>query len=54
MKLKKLIIDLEVEASGTITNASQRQNIHSKTLVLNERKKDRPHSSWAAGSSEEE
>ena len=53
MKLKKLIIDLEVEVSGIITNACQRQNIHSKTLVLNDREKDRPSLSQAVASSEE-
>jgi hypothetical protein len=42
MKLKKLIIDLEVEAGGTIINASQRQNTCSRTLVLNEGMKDHP------------
>jgi hypothetical protein len=54
MKRQKLIIDLEVESSCVITNANQQQITCSKMLVLNKGMKDRPHSSQAAGSSEEE
>jgi hypothetical protein len=54
MKHKKLIIIFEVEASGTITNASLWQNTHIKTLVLNKGVKDSPLSSQVAGSSKEE
>jgi hypothetical protein len=54
MKHKKLIIDLENEASGTITNPSQWQNTCSRMLLLNEGVKDRPHSLRAVGSSKEE
>jgi hypothetical protein len=52
MKCKKLMIDLEVEVGGIITNASQQQNTRSKTLMLNKGVKDR--SSWVAISSKEE
>jgi hypothetical protein len=54
MKSHKLIIDFEVEACGIITNASQRQNTCSRTLVLNEGMKDCPYSSRVGGSSKEE
>jgi hypothetical protein len=54
MKRQKLNIDLEVEASGIIMNASQQQNTCSKMLVLNKGMKNHPCSSQAAGSSEEE
>jgi hypothetical protein len=54
MKQKKLIIDLEVEVGGTITNASQQQNTCIKMLVSNKGMKDCPHLSHAAGDSKEE
>jgi hypothetical protein len=54
MKRKKLIIDLEFEASGIITNASQQQNTYNRMLVLKEGLKDCPHTSRVVGSSKEE
>jgi ribonuclease HI len=48
---EKLMIDLKVEAGGTISNTSQRQNTRSRILVLNEGIKNQPCSSRVAYSS---